>query len=277
MPHQIIDNRHAKLAKELNKQLDFANKAKFAVGYVYLSGLQTIQDKLKAVDDDGRYKIQELRLLIGNARTHKTLEEIAQKYRNDDLVSKEIERQHYHTDSQAGKIERKKYIIKDTIEDFRRSISEIDQTDKNESLIKLLGEMIKSGRLKIKVYTRSRLHAKAYILDFKNPQPNSKGIAIVGSSNISLAGFTNNTELNVYVHDNGENHDALTRWFDTLWDEAEELDDDILSEIEYSWAEYEATPYDIYMKTVYTLVKDRLESEDRSGILWESEITQDLA
>ncbi|MCD6161682.1 MAG: helicase [candidate division Zixibacteria bacterium] len=277
MPHQIIDNRNTKLAQELNKQLDFADKAKFAVGYVYLSGLAAIQDKLRAVDNDGSYKIKELRLLIGNARTHKTIEEIAQKYRSDDGIAKEIDKQRYHSDTVLGKIERKKGIVRDALDDFRSSVSETDQTDTNESLIKLLGEMIKTQRLKIKVYTKSRLHAKAYILDFKNPQPNSKGIAIVGSSNISLAGFTNNTELNVYVHDNGENHDALTDWFNILWGEAEELSDDILTEIQSSWAEYEATPYDIYMKTLYTLVKDRLEGEDSSEILFDSKIIKDLA
>ena len=137
--------------------------------------------------------------------------------------------------------ERKKLIIRDAISDFRDSISELEHTDQNESLVKLLGEMIAEDRLKIKVYTRSRLHAKAYILDFENPQPNSKGIAIVGSSNISLAGFTNNTELNVYVHDNGENHDELTKWFNTLWEEAEEINDAALSEIRRSWPEYQAS------------------------------------
>lgn len=36
-------------------------------------------------------------------------------------------------------------------------------------------------------------------------------------------------------------------------------------------------PYDIYMKTLYTLVKDRLEGEDDKDILWEDEITSKLA
>jgi len=60
MPHQIIDNRNIKLDEELNKQLAFAERAKFAVGYVYLSGLATIQEKLNAVDENGMPKLIEL-------------------------------------------------------------------------------------------------------------------------------------------------------------------------------------------------------------------------
>jgi hypothetical protein len=36
-------------------------------------------------------------------------------------------------------------------------------------------------------------------------------------------------------------------------------------------------PYDIYMKTLYTLVKDRLEDEGAKDILWDDEITARLA
>jgi len=276
MPHQIIDNRNIKLAEELNKQLDHADKIKFAVGYVYLSGLGVIQERLKATNKDGSYRIKEFRLLLGSARTHRTLEEIAHCFRDEDIIEKEIEKQKYHKDTTLGSTERKKLIIKDAIRDIRDSISEMNHTDQNESLVRLLGEMIAEDRLKIKVYTKSRLHAKAYILDFENPQPNSKGIAIVGSSNISLAGFTNNTELNVYVHDNGENHDELTKWFNTLWGEAEEINEAALKEIRRSWPEYQATPYDIYMKTLYTLIKDRLDEDARGEFLWENEITEAL-
>ena len=37
------------------------------------------------------------------------------------------------------------------------------------------------------------------------------------------------------------------------------------------------TPYDIYMKTLYALVKDRLEDEDERDILWDDDIMRKLA
>ena len=215
--------------------------------------------KLRAKEDDGSYRINEIKLLIGNTSDQITLEELAETNRIPDNIEREIDKQHYFKDkSSLTAHERRKGILSSTVTDVKNSISELAQTNESESLIALLNEMINSGRLKVKVYTKSKLHAKAYILDFKNPQPNSKGIAIVGSSNLSLAGFTNNTELNVYVHDNGENHDALTTWFEELW-EAEDFDSVLMTEVRESWALYPATPYDIYMKTLYTLLKDRLE------------------
>src|SRR5262249_48849136 len=38
-----------------------------------------------------------------------------------------------------------------------------------------------------------------------------------------------------------------------------------------------STPYDIYMKTLYALVRDRLEDEDDRDILWDDDITRKLA
>lgn len=78
MPHQIIDNRDIKLIDEINKQLDHTVRAKIAVGYFYLSGLKAIREKLEAKNPDGSYRIKEVRLLIGNAQSQLSVEQIAQ-------------------------------------------------------------------------------------------------------------------------------------------------------------------------------------------------------
>ena len=66
MPHLIIDNRNTKLVDVINQQLEYADKVKIAVGYFFLSGMKNIQDKLSDKDENGDYKIREVRLLIGN-------------------------------------------------------------------------------------------------------------------------------------------------------------------------------------------------------------------
>lgn len=56
--HDIVDNRKRKLVDRINRILDSSEAARFAVGYVFVSGLESIVAKLG--------NIRELRLLIGN-------------------------------------------------------------------------------------------------------------------------------------------------------------------------------------------------------------------
>jgi len=77
------------------------------------------------------------------------------------------------------------------------------------------------------------------------------------------------------VHGN-DNHAELLRWFDALWDEAKEFDDSLMCEISESWALKEASPYDVYMKTLYTLVKDKLTEDEAGELLVRDEITERL-
>ncbi|MGB7296757.1 MAG: phospholipase D-like domain-containing protein, partial [Candidatus Aminicenantales bacterium] len=103
-----------------------------------------------------------------------------------------------------------------------------------------------------------------------------EGIAIVGSSNLTLSGVTHNTELNVVVQGN-DNHAELVRWFDELWNESQDFDERLMQEMQQSWAVNPVRPYEIYMKTLYALVRDRLEGEDERDILWDDDITSRLA
>jgi hypothetical protein len=62
-----------------------------------------------------------------------------------------------------------------------------------------------------------------------------------------------------------------------LWDESQDFDEALMTEMQQSWALAPVRPYDIYMKTLYSLVKDRLEDDEGRGILWDDEITSKLA
>lgn len=260
--NDIIDNRHEKLVDHINRILSSAESAKFAVGYFFLSGLTSIAKQLKDV--------KELRLLIGNTTNRETLEQIAEGYKRLDLVSDAAEGQAY---PKKGDI---KHAIEKTAQNLKETVEVMDPTDEGEELIRTLSQMIEEKRVKVRVYTKGRLHAKAYIFDYKTDGRYEKGIAIVGSSNLSLAGVTHNTELNVVVQGN-DNHVALTAWFDEIWDEAQEFDETLMEEIKQSWAMARSTPYDIYMKTLYTLVKDRLDESEGQETLWDDEITAKLA
>jgi superfamily II DNA/RNA helicase len=268
--HNIIDNRSEKLVDHINRILGSTEAARFAVGYFFLSGLTSIAGRLASV--------KEIKLLIGNTTNRETLEQLAEGYRRLDLVADVVEAQAYPKRTEARR------MSEETAANVRSATELMDQTDEAETLVKTLARMIEEKRVKVRVYTKGRMHAKAYIFDYGNVfdkagkavDRHEKGIAIVGSSNLTLAGVTHNTELNVVVQGN-DNHAELARWFDELWNDSQDFDEALMHEMTQSWAMAPARPYDIYLKTLYSLVKDRLEGEDAKDILWDDEITKRLA
>ncbi len=189
----IVDNRSVKLSERISSILGSTKSADFAMGYFFLSGLETVSEAMNGVE--------ELRLLIGNTTNRETIDQLAEGYRRLDAVSQAIE-----DEESINRRESKKRAAA-TAESVGSSLEVMDQTDEGQKLVKLLVQMIEDQRLKVRVYTRGTLHAKAYIFDHRTlrddagnevppPQP---GQAIVGSSNFTLSGITSNTELNVEV------------------------------------------------------------------------------
>ncbi len=267
MPAQeIIDNRRELLVDHIKRILLNSQSAKFAVGYFFLSGLEAVADTLA--------NVQELRLLIGNTSNRQTIEQIAEGYRRLEQVQNALEELAYpkQVDMQMA--------AEATAANVGQVAALMDQTDQAEKLVGVLVRLIEEGRLKVRVYTKGRLHAKAYIFDYAPiydaqgrpiPRP-EKGIAIVGSSNFTLSGITTNTELNVLVHGD-PNHAELTRWFNELWEEAQDFEERLVSELRRSWPLAQITPYEIYLKTLYELVRDRLEGAEAEEFLWRDDIT----
>jgi superfamily II DNA/RNA helicase len=268
--HDIIDNRSEKLVDHINRILGSTESARFAVGYFFLSGLESIAKSLAHV--------KELRLLIGNTTNRETLEQLAEGYRRLELVSEKAEEQAFPKKTEM------KRMAEETASNIRNTVELMDQSDDAQALLTVLVRLIEEKRLKVRVYTKGRLHAKAYIFDYADMfdmfhnkvERHENGIAIIGSSNLTLAGVSHNTELNVVVQGNN-NHAELGRWFDELWNESQDFDEALMREMQQSWAVAPLTPYDIYLKTLYALVKDRLEDEDDRDILWDDDITRKLA
>jgi superfamily II DNA/RNA helicase len=242
MQHDIIDNRERKLAASVKPLLSESDKAKFAVGYFFISGFKFIADELE--------KVSELRLLIGNVSDSQTVEQLAESHSAAQLLEKTRKREF------ANQKERQS-AVDDAGAAIRTRIEQLTQTDADERVINLLVKLIEEKRFVVRVYTKSRLHAKAYIFDYPAGRYD-RGIAIIGSSNLSLSGLVDNTELNVEVRGN-RNHEQLTKWFNELWDEAEDFDAQLMQELRSSWALNLITPFELYVKVLFELVRDRLE------------------
>jgi superfamily II DNA or RNA helicase len=242
MQHDIIDNRERKLAASVKPLLSESDKAKFAVGYFFISGFKFIADELE--------KISELRLLIGNVSDSHTVEQLAESHSAAQLLERTRKREFANQKEREAAVDEASMAI-------RARIEQLSQTDEDERVISLLVKLIEEKRFVIRVYTKSRLHAKAYIFDYPTERYD-RGMAIIGSSNLSLSGLVDNTELNVEVHGKG-NHEQLTKWFNDLWTEGEDFDAKLMHELRSSWALNAITPFDLYVKVLFELVRDRLE------------------
>ena len=264
--HDIVDNRTDKLVDHIRRILPGSHSAHFAVGYFFLSGLEAVAEQLA--------NVRELRLLIGNTSSRETIEQIAEGYHRLEQVQNAAEASAYPRRSDMDR------AAESTATDIGQSAALLDQTDQAEELVGTLVRLIEEGRLHVRVYTKGRLHAKAYIFDYGRVYDalghelprEEKGLAIVGSSNFTLSGVTSNTELNVLVHGNA-NHAELTRWFEDLWAESEDFESHLMQELRRSWPLAQVTPYEVYLKTLYELVRDQLEGDEAARFLWRDDIT----
>src|SRR5258706_762458 len=126
--HDIIDNRSEKLVDHINRMLDSTEFARFAVGYFFLSGLESIAGRLDSV--------KELRLLIGNTTNRETLEQLAEGYRRLELVQDALEAQAYPKRTEMGR------MAAETAVKIRATVEQMEQTDQGEVLVSTLLGMI---------------------------------------------------------------------------------------------------------------------------------------
>jgi len=105
-------------------------------------------------------------------------------------------------------------------------------------------EAIRSGKLVCRVYRKDKFHAKAYITRARQEVIGAFGL--VGSSNFTLPGLTENVELNVQI--TGRQVGALQAWYEEHWNKAEDVTPEILRVIERHIHEY--MPFEVYAKSL---------------------------
>lgn len=105
-------------------------------------------------------------------------------------------------------------------------------------------EAVRSGQIECRVYRKDKFHAKAYITHARLEVVGST--ALVGSSNMTYPGLTENIELNVQV--TGAPVSVLQDWYEEHWDEAEDVTAEVLKVVERHTNEYQ--PFDIYARSL---------------------------
>lgn len=107
-------------------------------------------------------------------------------------------------------------------------------------------EAIKTGQIECRIYNKTKFHAKAYITHAKMEIIGAQ--ALVGSSNFTKPGLTQNVELNIQVQSSRE-VTQLQEWFETHWEQAVDISEEIINLI--SRHTHEFTPFDIYSKSLF--------------------------
>ena len=223
------------LLARLKEMLGSSARADIAVGYFFISGFEAVADDLSRLD--------KVRILVGRT-DRQVLEEVALGLQQTQALRVRLD-----ADSLVQRSQRSQ-IAQQAVARIAEGVSVLPQEHNTESAVSRLRDMVAVGRVEVRAYLRSPLHAKAYLCWYDNHA--EPGAAVVGSSNLTLAGFTGNTELNVRVTGDAE-MSSLCDWFDTLWDDSEDISGALVAELERSWALAKTPPYHVYLKALYEL------------------------
>ena len=106
-------------------------------------------------------------------------------------------------------------------------------------------EGLRSGQIECRVYDKGKFHAKTYITHAKLEVVGSQ--ALVGSSNFTRPGLTENIELNVQIQSAREVA-QLQEWFEVHWKKAKEVTDAVIETVERHTRLY--SPFEVYAKAL---------------------------
>ena len=229
---KIIDNERFRLLDVLKEVSGDFKDLSIATGYWDLKAMLALKDELE--------KFDKVRILIGR--------------------EPQIPR------AQVGEPE----------EDFPAHDIEIDlqnlapESELREIALKTK-EWLQSGKLEVRVYRRTFLHAKTYIFGNFNSQ---QAIGLIGSSNFTLNGLTTNTELNELESDERvvlfqpqtpEQQASHLSWFESKWNDelTEPWNEKLISIVQDSpLGDLFFSPYETYIKTLHDLYQEELLDEE---------------
>ena len=222
------------LENKFKKNLKETRFFDILVGYFRMSGFNKVFSDFE--------NIEKIRILVGLNVDYDVYDSLI-KYKNSDLFSNQ-------KTVEEIKIQAQKEI--------KNELEKVDDGNEEESSIRKFMEFLNSGKLEIRGVKNRNTHAKLYIMKYKDNNV-IKSSVILGSSNLSISGLVSNTEFN-YEIKTSLDCEYASKKFDELWDKSVELNSEYVEILKKSWLR-NTTPYEIYIKTLYEVYKDRLEEE----------------
>jgi len=207
------------------------------VGYFYSSGFHAIYQSLETTEN--------IRILIGISTSRQTFEMIEKANKPNQT---KFDFSHAET--------------KQEIENLVQSEMEDSEDNRNvEQGVHKFIEWIRNGKLEIRAYPSQNIHAKLYIMTFKEGDRDT-GRVITGSSNFTQAGLVENLEFNVELK-NKSDYDFAKNKFEELWSNAVDVSEKYIQTIQdKTWLTQNITPYQLYLKFLYEYFKDELSQTD---------------
>lgn len=203
------------------------------VGYFYASGFYSLYKSLE--------KTEKIRILVGISTGKKTLDLIQESKKE---VQQTLNLSH-----------------KETKEEFSNQVVKEMESSKDsievEEGIKKFIEWIKSGKLEMHAYPAETIHAKLYIMTFKEGD-RDPGRVITGSSNFTKGGLRDNLEFNVELRRPEDYNFALNKFME-LWENSVDVSEKYIETIRNrTWLNDSITPYELYLKFLYEYLKEKI-------------------
>jgi len=235
---RIFDNIASDLLPALRETLQISQRSDFCVGYFNLRGWKAIDGLIEGwTGGEG----SQCRLLVG-----------MQRLAQDELRLAYSLLPHEDQISQQAVIRLKRRLA----EEFRAQLTFGAPTDDDEAGLRRLSAQLKAGKVVVRLFLRHTLHAKLYLC-FR-ADPNNPITGFLGSSNLTLAGLSDQGELNVDVLDQDATK-KLEQWFKDRWSDrwCVDITKELIQVIDESWARTECPPpYHIYVKMAYHLAEE---------------------
>lgn len=228
-PERNLNDRFNKILKRDTQFFDAL------VGYFRASGFYLLQDALN--------NVEKTRILIGI----NTDEQVLKMYKESQMTIEEINFNTYDT-----KINYKNKLKK-----------EFDNSDDSEIIengVHKFIDLLKKGKLELRVYTKQPIHAKVYIMR-NYSECADYGKVITGSSNFSYNGLVNNLEFNVELKNHADVEFAYNK-FESLWKDSVDVSQECIDTIEKeTWIKNDITPYEMYLKFLYEYFKEEINDD----------------
>ena len=216
------------------------------VGYFYSSGFHAIYHSLE--------NTEKIRILIGISTSRQTFELLEKGNLSACNAQADKPKQQQINFSHAETKQEMEDLVQKEMEDSE------DNKNVEEGVNKFI-EWVGNGKLEIKAFPSQNIHAKLYIMTFKEGDRDT-GRVITGSSNFTQAGFVDNLEFNVELK-NRSDYDFAKNKFDELWCNAVDVSEKYVQTIQdKTWLSQNISPYQLYLKFLYEYFKDELSQTD---------------